>query len=108
MRRVVSAVVVYRRRAELSASRQITSSRQSPMKSAVSAGVDLVPLCGAHSLHESKVAPPYFAIEVLSSSSRVSSPSHQIKKLIEPGAPPRFLPVAASKSPVPPAAHISA
>src|SRR6185312_1245160 len=107
MRRFVMSFVVYSRSAELSASRQITSSRQSPSTSATSAGVAFVPLFDAQSAQESSVCPPYFWIEVLSSSSRDSSPSHQIKKLIDGGASPSCLPDLASNRPVLPDAHTS-
>src|SRR5437763_1826611 len=105
MRRWVTAVVLYRRSAVLSASRHSTSSRQSPNISATNAGVALVPLFDAHWAHDTKVLPPYFVIVVLSSSSRVSSPSHQIKKLVEAGPLPICLPLAASIKPGPPEAQ---
>src|SRR3954470_21217223 len=97
------------RSAELFDSRQTTSSRQSPNRSAVSAGVLLVPLLEAHWLQFRSEEPPYFEMVVPSSSSRVSSASHQIKKLIELGGLPTFMPVVAEyRSLLAPAAHISA
>src|SRR5690242_21760440 len=87
----------------------MTSSRQSPKRSAVKVGVDLVPLLELHSAHDCNVpVAPYLVIDVPSSSSRDSSASHQMTKLIDEGAEPRFLPVAVSRSGVPRAAHISA
>ena len=63
-------MVVYRRKPELSASRQTISSRQSPSRSAVNVGVALLPLFDAHWAQLSSVPPPYLVIEVPSSSSR--------------------------------------
>src|SRR6185312_9958980 len=83
------------RRAWLSLVRQTTSSRQSPNRSPASAGVDLVPLLLATPLPvSSRVSPPvpYLSTCVPSSSSRTGSPSHQARKLVEPGLRPTFCP----------------
>ena len=83
------------RNAVLPVSRQITSSRQSPKRSALKQGVDLVPLLDATELSVSRfVSPlvPYLSIWLLSSSSRTVSASHQIRKLVEPGFRPTLLP----------------
>src|SRR5689334_14783599 len=91
MRRVVTSVVVYRRSAVLLDSRSTSSSRQSPRRSAVSVGVDLVPLLEAQPDAESSAPEaPSLVIEVPSSSSRVSSASHQMRKFWEPGLAPTF------------------
>src|SRR6187399_191151 len=109
MRRLVTSVVVYRRNAELFVSRQITSSRQSPSRSAVNVGVDFVPLFDEHWEQLTKVPPPYFVTAVPSSSSRDSSASHHTWKLMPFGGSPTFMPVVAEyKSLFAPAAHISA
>ena len=78
------------RRAELSLSRQTTSSRQSPKRSAQSPGVALVPLLEERPVGESWVrvlliCQFHFEIVVPSRSSRVRSPSHQQRKFIGPG-----------------------
>src|SRR5262245_958170 len=88
MRVSVGMVVVYMRSAALFVSRQITSSRQSPNMSALSAGVAFVPLLETMPESESSgVVFPWsqfhLLIVVLSSSSRSRSPSHQTPKLIE-------------------------
>src|SRR4051794_21564737 len=67
---------------------QITSSRQSPNRSPESDGVDLVPLLECTSAAvSSRVSPavPYLSTWLPSSSSRTGSPSHQARKLVEPG-----------------------
>src|SRR6478609_7213022 len=95
----------------LSVSRQTTSSRQSPYRSAVSAGVDFVPLFEVtpEAVRSRLVLPAaYLSIWLLSSSSRVSSSSHQTRKLVEPGAEPRLAFVAAENSPEVLEDHISA
>src|SRR5690606_19811934 len=89
-------------------SRQTISSRQSPNRSAERVGVDLVPLFEAHWPQVSREPPPYFVIVVPSSSSRDSSPSHQITKLICDGLLPRVWAVVALRNGTPPDAHISA
>src|SRR5262245_1007378 len=76
------------RSAALPDSRQITSSRQSPKISALSAGVALVPLFEAIPVSESRedVFPAsqfHLVIDVPSSDSRSRSPSHQTPKFIE-------------------------
>src|SRR5690242_10057157 len=99
------------RSARLSLVRQITSSRQSPNRSAVSAGVDFVPLLDATPEPLSSVVSPplpYLLMWVPSSSSRTVSPSHQIRKLVEPGLRPRLAPVVALRRLPPWADHISA
>ena len=75
MRRVVTAVVVKTSKFALFASRQMISSRQSPSRSAVRTGVDLVPLFDEQPAAVSKVPPPALLIDVPSSSSRHSSAS---------------------------------
>src|SRR6185436_11884168 len=100
------------RSALLSASRHTTSSRQSPYRSAVSMGVDLVPLLALTPLAVSKrvvVPPAYLSIWLASSSSRVSSPSQYTRKFCEPGAAARSaLLVAENKRPPVLDAHTSA
>src|SRR6478609_3922310 len=99
------------RSALLSVSRQTTSSRQSPYKSAVSAGVDFVPLFDVtpDAVKSRLVLPAaYLSIWLLSSSSRVSSSSHQTKKFVEPGALPKLALLAAENSPLVLEDHISA
>src|SRR3569832_1449453 len=115
MRRWVTAVVVYRRSAELSLSRQITSSLQAPVSSAVCTVVDLVPLLEAHAVQDSsEPEAPYLVIEVPSSSSRVSSASQYSRKFTGPGreaaVEPVMMraPVVAEIMPSTPVAHISA
>src|SRR3569832_571726 len=115
MRRWVTAVVVYRRSAELSLSRQLTSSLQSPVRSAVSTGVDLVPLLDAQAVQDSSDPDaPYFVIEVPSSSSRVSSASQYSRKFAGPGREAavgpdmRRAPVVAEILPSTPVAYFSA
>src|SRR5215510_2162998 len=76
------------RSAALPDSRQITSSRQSPNMSALSAGVALVPLleAAAESVSSGVVFPAsqfHLLIVTPSSSSRSGSPSHQTPKLID-------------------------
>src|SRR5919106_1359910 len=76
------------RSAALLVSRQITSSRQSPNMSALSAGVAFVPLLEAMPVSASRldVFPAsqfHLLIAAPSSSSRSRSPSHQTPKLIE-------------------------
>ena len=86
----------------------MTSSRQSPSRSAVSAGVDLVPLFDAQPLALRIELPPYLLIDVPSSSSRVSSASHQIRKFCDDGFEPRLAFVVAENTPSTLDAHISA
>src|SRR4051812_20416067 len=66
----------------------MTSSRQSPSRSPERDGVDLVLLfeCTSDAISR-RVSPevPYLSMWVASSSSRVASPSHQIRKFVEPG-----------------------
>src|SRR4030095_2770082 len=111
------------RSAALPVSRQITSSRQSPSMSALSAGVGFVPLLEAIPESESRldVLPAvqfHLLIVVPSSNSRSRSPSHHTPKLIEglvaetctPRGPSVELGVnccAVSIPPVLPEAHIS-
>src|SRR5262245_44379574 len=76
------------RSAELFDSRQMTSSRQSPRMSALSAGVALVPLFEEIPDSDNRVvvfpaSQFHLVIEVPSSNSRSGSPSHQTPKLIE-------------------------
>src|SRR4029079_13583489 len=83
------------RRKRLSLLRQMTSSRQSPKMSPLSAGVDFVPLLElAPSAVSSRVSPlvPYLSMWLLSSSSRTGSASHQTRKLVEEGLRPAFCP----------------
>src|SRR5262249_34442171 len=99
------------RSAELSVSRQTTSSRQSPVRSAVSAGVDLVPLFELTPLAVSRrlVAPAlHLSMWFESRSSRVSSASHQITKFCDVGLVPRFVLLVADKRPSTLEDHISA
>src|SRR6187549_170915 len=99
------------RSAVLSVSRHTTSSRQSPYRSAVSVGVDFVPLFEDTPFAVSKrvVAPlANLSMRLLSSSSRDSSASHQTRKLVEPGAVPKRTLVGAANSPPVLEAHISA
>src|SRR5215510_12452809 len=84
------------------------SSRQSPSRSAVSAGVDFEPLFDAQPLALRIELPPYLLIDVPSSSSRVSSASHQIRKFCEDGLLPRLAFVLAENRPVTLDDHISA
>src|SRR4051812_39213181 len=76
------------RSAVLSVVGQITSSRQSPNRSPDSDGVDLVPLleCTLAAVSR-RVSPevPYLSMWVPSSSSRVVSASHQVRKFVELG-----------------------
>src|SRR5690606_748591 len=60
----------------------MASSRQSPNRSAVSEGVDLVPLLEAPPEAVSRTAPPAFWMVIPSSNSRSRSPSHQARKLV--------------------------
>src|SRR4051812_7581894 len=74
----------------LSAVRNMTSSRQSPKRSADSAGVALVPLFDAqpaavNSVVSVSFSQSHFVMLVRSSSSRRASPSHQMAKLHERG-----------------------
>src|ERR1700690_3182488 len=88
MRRLVTSVVVYTRKAVPAVSRHTTSSRQSPSRSAVMVGVFLVPLFPEHWAQVSKVPPPALLIELAFSSSRHSSASQYMTKLLpEPGPP---------------------
>src|SRR6187549_1455733 len=97
------------RKAELFASRQITSSRQSPIRSATRLGTDLLPLLEAHTVQVSRLPAPSLLMVVPFSSSRVSSASHQIRKLTELGCgPPSKRPVVALVSPTPAPAQNSA
>src|SRR6185312_2996623 len=92
-------------------SRHTTSSRQSPSRSAVSVGTDLVPLFDATPLADSSrlVVPlAYLSMCVLSSSSRVSSPSQYTTKLVDPGMVPRLALVVAENIPLVLDDHISA
>src|SRR5690606_34923698 len=86
------------------------SSLQSPRRSAVRVGVDLVPLLELHSPQLSREPPcPYLVMLVPSSSSRDSSPSHQITKLMgRPGLAFSTLAVVALVSPTPDDAQNSA
>src|SRR5918992_4169812 len=74
---------------------QMTSSRQSPNRSADSDGVALEPLLEwtplAVSSRESEPV-PYLSMRVWSSSSRTGSPSHQTRKLIDDGSRPMAWP----------------
>src|SRR5262245_54120860 len=79
------------RRNALSVVRQTTSSRQSPNRSPLSAGVDLVPLLDVTPDAVSRRVSadvPYLSMWLLSSSSRTVSESHQTRKLAEPGVRP--------------------
>ena len=87
---VVSIVVVKMRKAELSVVRQITSSRQSPRRSALSAGVDFEPLLEEQSVAVSRrltvpVPQSHLSMRLPSRISRRRSPSHQQAKLIDDG-----------------------
>src|SRR5215510_176280 len=111
------------RSAALFVSRQITSSRQSPSMSALSAGVAFVPLFEAIPVSASRLdvfpwSQFHLLITVPSSNSRNRSPSHQTPKLIEglvaeictPRGPRTALGVdccAEYMPPVLPEAHIS-
>src|SRR5262245_50537406 len=90
----------------------MTSSRQSPMMSAVRAGVDLVPLFDVTPEPvSSRVSPPvpYLSMWLLSNSSRCASPSHQITKLVDPGLrDATWAPLVALRSPPTPDDHTSA
>src|SRR3569623_1877367 len=115
MSRRVQAEVENSRSAALSLSRQLTSSHQSPVRSAVSTGDDLVPLLEAHAVQDSsEPEAPYLVIEVPSSSSRVSSASQYSRKFTGPGreaaVEPVMMraPVVAENMPSTPVAHISA
>src|SRR5688572_9106754 len=97
------------RNAELFDSRQMTSSRQSPITSATRLGTLLVLLLEAHCWHWSRLPAPSFVIVVPFSSSRDSSASHQMRKLMEFGCgPPSSSPVAALLSALPDEAQNSA
>ncbi len=90
------------RSALLSSVRQMTSSRQSPRMSADSAGVAFVPLFDATpSPVSSRVSPsgPYLSMWVPSSSSRVRSPSHQLRKLALEGLGPISSPAVFRSAP---------
>src|SRR5262245_14252931 len=81
------------------ASLKMTSSRQSPKRSADRLGVALVPsMDDAPVAVNKRVSPPvpYLSMWLLSSSSRTNSPSHQIRKLTELGLRPA-LPAEALK-----------
>src|SRR5262245_16310665 len=74
------------RNAVLSVVRKITSSRQSPNKSELSAGVDLVPLFDEHPsavmmMPVALLSQFHLEMRLLSRSSRSRSPSHQMTKL---------------------------
>src|SRR5690606_38444226 len=74
----------------LSVVRQITSSRQSPKRSALNTGVAFDPLLEVHSGSTSSVFRLFvfqlhFMMRFRSRSSRNKSPSHQMPKLQEPG-----------------------
>ena len=83
------------RSAVLSDVLQITSSRQSPKISAVKQGVCFVPLFAEHSdavSNRVSLLDPYLSMWLPSRSSRITSASHQTRKLSDPGARPIFLP----------------
>src|SRR5262245_12263996 len=103
------------RRKRLSLVRQITSSRQSPNRSPLSAGVDLVPLLdvapvAVSSREDVLFAKFHLSITLLFSSSRSGSASHQIAKLHDGGTVPLIVAPALLKSPEmpPPATQYSA
>src|SRR5512138_1041199 len=85
----------------------MTSSRQSPNRSALRAGVDFVPLFEIHPSAVKSLPALYLSIWFPSSSSLVRSPSHQIRKLQDEGESPIRFPFIV-KSPSDPAHHISA
>src|SRR5262245_58201820 len=91
--------------------RHMTSSRQSPKRSALRAGVDLVPLFDERPPGERIELPVpvrwfHFVIVVPSRISRSRSASHQIAKFICPGRPLEIcVPLALIKPPREP--HIS-
>src|SRR5262249_45052054 len=75
----------------------ITSSRQSPNRSALSDGVDFVPLLECTSDPVSNRVSdevPYLSMCVASSSSRTGSASQYTRKFVEPGLRPMLAPVA--------------
>src|SRR5215212_9699787 len=79
------------RRAVLSAVRQMTSSRQSPRMSPMSAGVAFVELfeespAGESSVFDLPVVQSHFEMVVPSSNSRRRSASHQMPKFFGEGA----------------------
>src|SRR4030095_15404614 len=79
-----------------------------PAGRAASAGVDLVPCFEAQPLALKIELPPYLLIDVPSSSSRVSSASHQMRKFCDDGFDPRLAWVVAEIRPSVLDAHISA
>src|SRR4030043_1195835 len=89
-RRSVILVVTYIRNAELSDILKITSSRQSPIISAWTEGLDLVPLFELHPEADRRVPPLYFEILVPSSNSLKSSLSHQITWFDDEGTLPAY------------------
>src|SRR5215218_3772526 len=95
----------------LSGVRKMTSSRQSPKKSADKTGVALVPLFEVAPSAVSKVSSVslvqfHLEMRLRSSSSRKRSPSHHIAKFAERGALPMRSPVQVRNPEGPP--HISA
>src|SRR6266496_1688603 len=96
---LVASVVEKIRSARLSEVAQITSSRQSPNRSACNAGVFLVPLsaCTPDAVSSRVSLPvPYLSMWVPSSSSRWASPSHQMTKFVDDGLRPMFCPLVFS------------
>src|SRR5688500_10784807 len=85
------------RSAELLDVRQMISSRQSPNRSPLNAGFDLVPLLVvAPSAVSSRVSPPgpYLSTWLPSTSSRTVSASHHGRWFAEPGLRPMLAPEA--------------
>src|SRR5690606_12754338 len=90
-----------------SAVEKITSSRQSPKRSALNTGVDFVPLIETHPSAVNSRPAPYLSMWFPSSNSRVRSPSHQIRKLVDGGLAPIRSPAVFS-NPWDPENHSSA
>src|SRR5512133_2164083 len=85
----------------------MTSSRQSPNKSALRTGVDLVPLFETHPSAVKSLPTLYLSMWFPSKSSLLKSPSHQIRKFVEEGESPIRSPFIFN-SPSEPENHISA
>src|SRR4051794_4393973 len=95
------------RRNLLSAVRQMTSSRQSPNRSPLSAGVLFDPLLATqpsavNNRSNDAVFQFHFAIQLPSRISRSGSASHQIAKLVLRGAGPMGSPFRLKSPPGPP------
>src|SRR3977135_1019282 len=103
-------VVVKIRSSLLSVVLKITSSRQSPNRSALRAGVAFVPLFDEQSaavmmVFSVPLCQSHFEMRLPSRISRTKSPSHQIAKLTDRGAGPILSPLQVFKPSDPP--HIS-